>query len=101
MRFSPTAITLVTLLTSAVSVSAHSIALDSQFAAPLPPPPRPPPPPPPPKECTKKLQQKAWHTLTNKQKKDYINADLCLMGKPATLGLPATTNRFKELQSIY
>ena len=48
-----------------------------------------------------KNQRKAWHTLSNKEKKDYIDAELCLMGKPATLGLPGTQNRFEELQAIH
>lgn len=48
-----------------------------------------------------KNQRKAWHTLSNKEKKDYIDAELCLMSKPATLGLPGATNRFEEMQSIH
>ncbi|KAK0617462.1 hypothetical protein B0T14DRAFT_484352 [Immersiella caudata] len=48
-----------------------------------------------------KNQRKAWHTLSNKEKKAYIDAELCLMSKPATLGLPGATNRFEELQSIH
>jgi len=53
------------------------------------------------KKCTKKLKRKAWHKHTAKEKKAYIDAELCLMAKPATLGLPATQNRFEELQSIH
>jgi len=52
-------------------------------------------------KCGKKLQRKAWHTLSTKEKKDYINAELCLINKPATLGLPDATNRFEELQQIH
>jgi hypothetical protein len=48
-----------------------------------------------------KNQRKAWHTLSNKEKKAYIDAELCLMRKPATLGLPGATNRFEEMQSIH
>ena len=51
--------------------------------------------------CTTKLQRKAWHTFTTEEKRAYINADLCLMKIPATLGLPGTKNRFEELQSIH
>ena len=48
-----------------------------------------------------KNQRKAWHTLSNKEKKDYIDAELCLMRKPTKLSLPGATNRFEELQSIH
>jgi tyrosinase len=52
-------------------------------------------------KCGKKLQRRAWHTLSTKQKKDYIKAELCLIGKPATIGLPDATNRYEELQQIH
>ncbi|SPO04626.1 uncharacterized protein DNG_07311 [Cephalotrichum gorgonifer] len=48
--------------------------------------------------CKHKLKRKAWHTFTRKEKKAYIDADLCLMGLPATLGFPGAKNRFEELQ---
>ncbi|KAK0623963.1 hypothetical protein B0T14DRAFT_428085 [Immersiella caudata] len=51
--------------------------------------------------CVTKLQRRAWHTFTVGEKKAYIDADLCLMKLPATLGLPGTKNRFEELQSIH
>jgi len=41
------------------------------------------------------------HTLTNDEKLEYINAELCLMSKPATLGLPGAVTRFDELQAIH
>jgi len=104
MLFSPL-ISLVALSTSVLSVSAHSLSLkvarqdvEASEAA------KPPPtstPDPTPKKCKKKLKRKAWHTLSNKEKKDYIDAELCLMVKPATLGLPGTQNRFEELQAIH
>ncbi|KAL2256374.1 hypothetical protein VTK26DRAFT_4913 [Humicola hyalothermophila] len=51
--------------------------------------------------CTNKLQRKAWHTLSPEEKRAYIEADLCLMKLPATLGLNGTKNRFEELQAIH
>ncbi|KAK1749924.1 tyrosinase [Echria macrotheca] len=85
------------LAPASIPVPASAPVVARQAAAP------PAPPPPPPAKCTKgkKLKRKAWHTLSNKEKKDYINAELCLLAKPATLGLPFTTNRFEELQSIH
>lgn len=68
-------------------------------------------------KCRNKLQRKAWlvilrgsglgrhclhghrHTLSKKEKKAYIDAELCLMKKPAKLGLPGATVRFEELQA--
>ncbi|KAK3314267.1 hypothetical protein B0H66DRAFT_577922 [Apodospora peruviana] len=51
--------------------------------------------------CTTKLQRRAWHTFSVEEKKAYVNADLCLMKLPATLGLNGTKNRFEELQAIH
>ncbi|KAL1836325.1 hypothetical protein VTJ49DRAFT_5309 [Mycothermus thermophilus] len=48
--------------------------------------------------CTTILQRRAWHTFTDEEKRAYIDAELCLMAKPATLGLKGTKNRFEELQ---
>ena len=52
-------------------------------------------------KCETKLQRKAWHTLTASEKRAYIDAELCLMRLPATLGLTGTKNRFEELQSAH
>ncbi|KAK5657254.1 hypothetical protein OQA88_3313 [Cercophora sp. LCS_1] len=52
-------------------------------------------------KCVTKLQRRAWHTFSNDEKKAYIAADLCLMNKPATLGLPGAKNRYEELQAIH
>lgn len=41
------------------------------------------------------------HSFTTEEKKAYIDAELCLMERPATLGLPGAKNRFEELQSIH
>jgi tyrosinase len=52
-------------------------------------------------QCETKLQRKAWHTLSAVEKKAYIDAELCLMKLPATLGLTGAKNRFEELQSAH
>jgi tyrosinase len=41
------------------------------------------------------------HTFSPREKRAYIEADLCLMRLPANLGLPGARNRFEELQSIH
>jgi len=51
--------------------------------------------------CTVKLQRRAWHTFSLAEKKAYIDAELCLMKLPATLGLAGAKNRFEELQWIH
>ena len=52
-------------------------------------------------KCETKLQRRAWHTLSATEKKAYIDAELCLMKLPATLGLTGAKNRFEELQSSH
>ncbi|KXX77832.1 Tyrosinase [Madurella mycetomatis] len=51
--------------------------------------------------CTDPGKRKAWHTLSDPEKLEYINAELCLMNKPAALGLPGAKTRFDELQAIH
>ncbi|KAF2728831.1 Di-copper centre-containing protein [Polyplosphaeria fusca] len=51
--------------------------------------------------CTTKGQRRAWHTLTNTDKLAYINAELCLMKKPAKLGLPGAKTRFDDFQAVH
>lgn len=41
------------------------------------------------------------HTLADEEKKAYIDAELCLMGKEATLGLRGAVTKFDELQSVH
>ena len=48
-----------------------------------------------------KLPHRRRHTLSNDEKLEYINAELCLMKKPAKLGLPGAKTRFDELQAIH
>jgi hypothetical protein len=45
--------------------------------------------------------RKSWHTLTNAQKKAYINAELCLMSKPSTSGLRGARTMFDDFQSAH
>ncbi|KAF2843051.1 hypothetical protein M501DRAFT_993882 [Patellaria atrata CBS 101060] len=51
--------------------------------------------------CTTKARRQAWHTLSNTEKLEYINAELCLMQKPTKLGLPGCKTRFDELQAVH
>ncbi|KAK4151976.1 hypothetical protein C8A00DRAFT_35346 [Chaetomidium leptoderma] len=51
--------------------------------------------------CTNPGKRRAWHTLSNDEKLEYTNAELCLMEKPAHLGLPGARTRFDELQAIH
>ncbi|KAL2160796.1 hypothetical protein VTH06DRAFT_993 [Thermothelomyces fergusii] len=51
--------------------------------------------------CTNPAKRRAWHTLSNDEKLEYIQAELCLMELPAKLGLPAARTRFDELQAIH
>jgi hypothetical protein len=41
------------------------------------------------------------HMLKDKEKKDYIDAELCLMSKPAKQKLPGAVTRFDELQALH
>ncbi|KAK0623697.1 hypothetical protein B0T14DRAFT_536537 [Immersiella caudata] len=51
--------------------------------------------------CTNPAKRRAWHTLNNIEKTEYLDAELCLMNKPARLGLPGAKTRFDELQAIH
>lgn len=49
-------------------------------------------------KCTHKLQRRSWQTLSNTEKKAYIDAELCLMWHlPAKSGLTAAVSRFDDL----
>jgi tyrosinase len=39
--------------------------------------------------------------LANAEKLAYLDAELCLMKKPATLGLPGAKTRFDEFQALH
>lgn len=47
-------------------------------------------------DCVKE-QRTSWHTMTNEEKKAYIDADLCLMSLPATMGFPGAQTRWDDL----
>ncbi|VUC32084.1 unnamed protein product [Clonostachys rosea] len=49
--------------------------------------------------CGPKGQRKAWHTLSDNEKDEYIQAELCVMGLAPRVGLPGCRNVFDELQS--
>ncbi|KAI8627160.1 Di-copper centre-containing protein [Xylariaceae sp. FL1651] len=49
-------------------------------------------------ECTKPTQRKPWQALNDKEKQDYINADLCLMSAPPQSGIKGAKSRWDELQ---
>ncbi len=45
--------------------------------------------------------EKARHTLSDRQKRAYIDAELCLMRTPARFGLPGARTVFDELQAVH
>lgn len=47
-------------------------------------------------DCVKE-QRTSWHNMTNDAKKAYIDADLCLMSLPATMGFPGAQTRWDDL----
>jgi tyrosinase len=51
--------------------------------------------------CTDPGKRRAWHTFSDDEKLEYINAELCLMETPARLDLPGAKTRFDELQAIH
>lgn len=48
--------------------------------------------------CTNPTQRKSWHYMTDAEKKAYIDAELCLINTPATLGFAGAQSKFDELQ---
>lgn len=52
-------------------------------------------------ECKKLAQRRAWHDFSNDEKRAYIDAELCLMSKPASQQLSAARTRFDELQALH
>ncbi|KAF3020233.1 hypothetical protein E8E14_011968 [Neopestalotiopsis sp. 37M] len=47
--------------------------------------------------CTSINQRKSWTALTDVEKKAYIDAELCLMGKPPKLGVTGSQNLWDDL----
>ncbi|KAJ8110905.1 hypothetical protein ONZ43_g5751 [Nemania bipapillata] len=48
--------------------------------------------------CTTKSVRKSWNDLTTTEKRDYLDADLCLMSSPPKTGLEGAKSRWDELQ---
>ncbi|KAF6813124.1 amino acid transporter [Colletotrichum sojae] len=51
--------------------------------------------------CTSLNQRKAWHTLSNDEKSDYLQAVKCLMTSPAKSGITGAKTRWDELHSCH
>lgn len=51
--------------------------------------------------CKNPGKRQAWHNLSKAQKLDYINAESCLMKKPATAGFAGARTVFDEIQAIH
>ncbi|KAH8734384.1 amino acid transporter [Ilyonectria robusta] len=47
--------------------------------------------------CTSPSQRKAWNNMTTTEKTAYIDAELCLMARPAQAGIEGAQNRWDEL----
>ncbi|ROW04939.1 hypothetical protein VPNG_06991 [Cytospora leucostoma] len=50
------------------------------------------------KTCTSLNQRKAWHTLTDDEKAEYLRAEKCLMSRPTQLNVEGAQNRWDEIQ---
>ncbi|CAG9953082.1 unnamed protein product [Clonostachys rosea f. rosea IK726] len=48
--------------------------------------------------CDKKSQRKAWHRMSVDERKEYIDAELCLMERPPIAGIEGAQNLWDELQ---
>ncbi|KUI61095.1 Tyrosinase [Cytospora mali] len=48
--------------------------------------------------CTSLNQRKAWHTLTDDEKAEYLRAEKCLMSRPTQLNIEGAKNRWDEVQ---
>ncbi|KAK4197896.1 putative tyrosinase [Triangularia verruculosa] len=52
-------------------------------------------------KCANPRVRKAWHKLTRGEKSAYLDAELCLMDHPATLGLRGAKTKFDELTTVH
>ncbi|PKS12625.1 hypothetical protein jhhlp_000833 [Lomentospora prolificans] len=52
-------------------------------------------------KCSRISQRRAWHTLSNDEKRAYIDAELCLLSKEPKYGFDGAKNRFEELQAAH
>ncbi|KAL1598905.1 hypothetical protein SLS60_008050 [Paraconiothyrium brasiliense] len=51
--------------------------------------------------CTNPPKRQEWRQLSTTQKKEYIDAVLCLTTKPAISGIDGTVNRFDDHQAVH
>ncbi|KAI6263822.1 hypothetical protein MCOR07_010646 [Pyricularia oryzae] len=51
--------------------------------------------------CTNPTQRKAWTTLTDAEKADYLQAEVCLMETPSKTGYAGSRTRWDELQAMH
>ncbi|KAK3317149.1 hypothetical protein B0T19DRAFT_446863 [Cercophora scortea] len=54
-----------------------------------------------PKKCTKPAQRRAWHTLSNSEKKAYLDAEVCVMNTPSKIVISGARSQFDELVAIH
>lgn len=52
-------------------------------------------------QCTAPKLRRSWHSLNDTERRAYLDAELCLMSKPAALGLRGARTRFDELQAVH
>ncbi|KAL1852026.1 hypothetical protein VTK73DRAFT_9321 [Phialemonium thermophilum] len=51
--------------------------------------------------CVSPKKRRSWHTLSDDDKRAYLDAEVCLMSKPSVLGLRASRTRFDDFQSVH
>ncbi|KAI0474996.1 amino acid transporter [Xylariaceae sp. FL0804] len=48
--------------------------------------------------CTERVQRKAWHTLSDAEKREYLRAEKCLMTSPPRNNITGAATRWDEMQ---
>ncbi|KAH8657816.1 hypothetical protein BX600DRAFT_514367 [Xylariales sp. PMI_506] len=51
--------------------------------------------------CTELNQRRAWSALTDSEKHEYINAELCLMNSPASQDIEGALTRWDDIQYVH
>ncbi|KAI6350725.1 hypothetical protein MCOR25_010440 [Pyricularia grisea] len=51
--------------------------------------------------CTNPIQRKAWTALTDAEKADFLQAEVCLMETPSKTGFAGARTRWDELQAMH
>lgn len=59
------------------------------------------PPKPHQKKCKTIYRRRAWHKLSSKEKKAYLDAVVCLMNKPSQTGLEGVKSRFDDFIKLH